>query len=55
MADSTTSARPKTDANFLDDGELRRAMESLFFAYRDLPALPMTCWRISASAVPITG
>ena len=39
MADATTSARPKTDANFLDDEELRRAMESLFFAYRDFTGI----------------
>jgi DNA-binding MarR family transcriptional regulator len=39
MADATTSARPKTDANFLDDGELRRAMELLFFAYRDFTGI----------------
>ena len=39
MADATTSARPKTDANFLGDGELRRAMESLFFAYRDFTGI----------------
>ncbi len=38
MADPS-SAKPKTDPNFLDDRELRRAMESLFFAYRDFTGI----------------
>tara|TARA_B100000315_G_scaffold96765_1_gene88945 strand:- start:4 stop:522 length:519 start_codon:yes stop_codon:yes gene_type:complete len=39
MADATASARPKTDSHYLNDGELRRAMESLFFAYRDFTGI----------------